>query len=316
MPRCDLKPSLKYTQSPLDRSDGLRRSPELIENLWRSENCLVVPVFQNQNLFDSSHNPLFILRSVLDEKEINFSDATFLGLQDKVPYFSCICTESHAKRCCELSQGSAFVDLRKIGPSLNASFASILAYARGISFWHSNNQYCAKCGGKNEPASAGHMRKCTLCDAEIFPRTDPAVIMLVEHIDKQGRPQCLLGRSPAWPQGCYSTLAGFVETGESIETAVVREVFEETGIVVSDPVYVTSQPWPFPQSVMLGFVAKANNTTLLIDRHEIADAAWFSADQIQSFGEWADDSNGYKLPRTDSIARYLIDSWVAQVQSS
>lgn len=311
-----LKPSLQYTQSPLDRCDELRRSPELIAKFWQNPECRVVPVFENKNLFDQNQNPLFATQALLDGSGITLSESTFLGVQDKVPYFTFLCNDTQAQMWCDFFDGAAFFDLRRIGPSLNADHAAILAYARGISFWQSNNLYCARCGAKNKLESAGHMLKCDACAAQIFPRTDPAVIMLVEHIDKDGRRQCLLGRSPAWPEGCYSTLAGFVETGESIEAAVVREVFEETGIVVVDPAYVTSQPWPFPQSVMLGFVAEAHNLDLVIDQHELADAGWFTADQIETFAEWADDTDGYKLPRTDSIARYLIDSWVAEVKNS
>ena len=305
-----LNPALQYTQSALNRSDELRRSPELIKKLWQDPDCYVVPVFQNKNLFDASLNPLMVQQSLLQSIELTHADVTFLGLKDKTPYFSCLCDDVQAQALSELFPDAAFTDLRAAGPALAAESASILAYARGVSHWQSNNGYCARCGGKNKLESAGHMMTCQSCEAEIFPRTDPAVIMLVEHTDKKGRRQCLLGRSPAWPQGCYSTLAGFVETGEAIETAVIREVFEETGITVSDPSYITSQPWPFPQSVMLGFVAKASNQELVIDKHELADAAWFSAEEIRAFGEWADNTDGNKLPRVDSIARYLIDGWL------
>ena len=306
-----LNSALQYTQSSLNRSDELRRSPELIEKLWHNPDCAVLPVFQNKNLFDTKLDPVIAPQSLLQSSRLDHSDVTFLGLKDKTPYFSCVCDDAQAKAWCELFPDAAFTDLRTAGPALSAEAASILAYARGISHWQSNNRYCAKCGGENKLESAGHMMKCRLCEAEIFPRTDPAVIMLVEHIDDQGSRKCLLGRSPAWAPGCYSTLAGFVETGESIETAVIREVFEETGITVSDPAYVTSQPWPFPQSVMLGFVAKASNMELVVDKHELADAAWFSPEEIRTFGEWVDNNDGYKLPRVDSIARYLIDGWLA-----
>jgi len=151
--------------------------------------------------------------------------------------------------------------------------------------------------------------QCQQCEKQVFPRTDPAVIMLVERVTANGERYCLLGRNPAWPDGVFSTLAGFVETGESLEEAVAREVFEEAGIVVSNARYLASQPWPFPQSIMLGFVATADTCEITIDENELAEARWFTDQEIATFGSWGDDSPGPKLPRPDSIARYLIESW-------
>lgn len=148
------------------------------------------------------------------------------------------------------------------------------------------------------------------CEKQLFPRTDPAVIMLVERHTESGERVCLLGRSAAWPKEVYSTLAGFVETGESLEEAVAREVLEEASITVTDVRYMASQPWPFPQSIMLGFIATATSDVIDIDPAELAEAHWFSDKQIADFGNWGDESTGPKLPRPDSIARYLIDSWI------
>jgi NAD+ diphosphatase len=158
------------------------------------------------------------------------------------------------------------------------------------------------------------VRVCTACGTESYPRTDPAVIMLVHRPAAGGEPaRCLLARSPRFKPGMFSTLAGFVEPGESLEDAVARETLEETGVRVGRVVYHGSQPWPFPASLMIGFRAEASTTELTIDGEEIADARWFTAEELASFGEWGDEDAALRLPRRDSIARLLVDAWVADV---
>lgn len=203
-----------------------------------------------------------------------------------------------------------FQDLRSVGPLLAHHEGSLLAYARGLVYWNNHTRHCTRCGSTLVSSNAGHVRTCTQCGYTAFPRTDPAVIMLVTH-QQDGEPdRCLLGRSPAWPAGVFSTLAGFVEPGESLEMAVQREVLEEASIQTEDVRYVASQPWPFPRSIMLGFEVRATTTEILCDLDELADAQWFTREQLRTFGNWADLSDGYKLPRTDSIARHLIDRWI------
>ena len=153
--------------------------------------------------------------------------------------------------------------------------AALLAYARGLMYWHRRHRFCGVCGAATDSRGGGHVRRCRNADEphEHFPRTDPAVIMLVTHDDLEGRgPAALLGRQSRWPDGMYSTLAGFVEPGESLEEAVAREVREETGVAVADVRYQASQPWPFPSSLMLGFRARAVTTGIDVDQRELQDA--------------------------------------------
>jgi len=311
-----LESELQYTRVKLDRADSLRRSKEDIENLWLKPGCRVVPLHNNKSLFDAAFNCVFLSKPDIALHQLEIKHRSFLGLDDEIPYFSINCTDADASKLCAHYSDTRFYDLRTVGATLDPDVASILAYAQGLGHWQSVTQYCARCGGRNAPVLAGHAMQCKNCQSQVFPRTDPAVIMLVEYRDSLGNSLCLLGRSPTWPDGCYSTLAGFVETGESLEAAVIREVFEESGVVVENPVYVASQPWPFPQSIMLGFVASAVSSELVLDPQELANAGWFSADDLSGFGEWADDDEGFKLPRKDSIARYLIDGWIAKQQES
>ena len=171
----------------------------------------------------------------------------------------------------------------------------------------------------NAEGAAGEARLISSVGRFLFQYQIPvlakfAVPLRSKNTSSKRVPTTELISSPAWPEGCYSTLAGFVETGESLESAVIREVFEESGIVVENPVYIASQPWPFPQSIMLGYVATAVSSSIVLDRQELANADWFSVDELSRFGEWADEGQGLKLPRKDSIARFLIDSWVAKQQ--
>ncbi len=303
---------LHYTGSILDRADHLRRTDNEITAHWQAEDTIVIPVFQLKHLIHTQQETAVMLaRSDLADMPEHHVQRTFLGLQNGAAVFSITCDEAQAARWCDLDPDYQFLDLRTIGPVLPTEQAPVLAYARGISHWQSQNSFCSCCGEPLVLASAGHMMRCqsAACGRQWFPRTDPAVIMLVERTGDTGERHCLLGRSPAWPEQVYSTLAGFVETGESLEEAVTREVFEEAGIVVDNVRYVTSQPWPFPQSIMLGFIATAQTREITIDPEELAEARWFSARSLESFGQWGDDSAGPKLPRPDSIARFLIDQW-------
>ena len=194
---------------------------------------------------------------------------------------------------------------------INHDDGALLIYAKGLTHWHSTTHHCSRCGAALENTLGGHVKQCTdtTCSQLVFPRTDPAVIMLVTRTFDDGVERCLLGRSPVWPAGMYSTLAGFVESGESLEQAVIREVFEEAGIVVDNVQYVSSQPWPFPRSIMLGFKAEAATSEITLDEMELEDAQWFSRDDLNTFGTWGDANFNYQLPRIDSIAYSLIGQW-------
>jgi NAD+ diphosphatase len=197
--------------------------------------------------------------------------------------------------------GLGFGSLRDVGGDIDATDASWFAPAVALARWHDNHPCCARCGAKTQIAQAGHTRECPACGAEHFPRTDPAIIVLVT--DADGR--ALLGHGAAWPAGRYSTLAGFVEPGESIEAAVVREVAEETGVRVLDPVYAGSQPWPFPASLMLGFFGRAADTRIVTDGIEVTAAHWFTRAELAAETQ----AGRVQLPSGVSISHRLIAHW-------
>jgi NAD+ diphosphatase len=248
-------------------------------------------------------------------------DATswaLLGLDGDVPIFAADASELDDARLAALSSGGAFLELPKIASLLTAEDAALLAYARGIVGWHRRSRFCGSCGSPTVSDQAGHVRRCAdpRCAAETYPRTDPAVIMLVERPAMDGAPRrCLLGRHGRLPPRAYSTLAGFVEPGESLEEAVAREVLEETGVRVSRVRYQGSQPWPFPSSLMVAFRAVADTETVVVDPHELEDARWFGAAELARFGEWDDEDAPLRLPSRNSIARALLDAWLAEVRS-
>jgi NAD+ diphosphatase len=191
-------------------------------------------------------------------------------------------------------------ELRPLAPVLPPESASLLAYARALSLWKARHRFCSVCGAPNVPARAGHVMRCSRegCASETFPRLDPAIIVLVSDA---GGERALLGRQASWPAGRYSTIAGFVEPGESLEDAVVREVEEETGVLVTDVRYESSQPWPFPSSLMLGFRAVARTHDITLRDGELEDARWFTR---------ADVAAGHPaLPPAGSISARLIDGW-------
>lgn len=197
-----------------------------------------------------------------------------------------------------------FIDLRSIMADLSHDDAGDAATAKGIFAWHQFHKFCANCGAPTHVSQAGWQRECLACTHKHFPRTDPVVIMLVTHGN-----DVLLGRSPHWPEGMYSLLAGFMEPGESIEDAVRREVIEETSVEIGKVGYLTSQPWPFPTSLMIGCVAEATSRDITIDPIEIEDAKWISREGVaKAFA----GNNPELLPaRKGSIAQFLLEGWLA-----
>jgi NAD+ diphosphatase len=220
----------------------------------------------------------------------------FLGLQDGVPVFAADVSGMDAP--------AQFTDMRALTGLLPADDATILATARAMLHWRAQTGFCSVCGGKNVPERGGYVMRCNACGTEHFPRSDPAVIMLVAKDDR-----LLLGQSHKFPvdRNFYSTLAGFVEPGESLEDAVRREVFEEVGVRVGDVAYHSSQPWPFPASLMVGFYAEALSEEIVLEVGEMRDARWFTRADIENR-----KALGFSLPPVDSIARRLIEAWLAR----
>lgn len=201
-----------------------------------------------------------------------------------------------------ITERGSFQNLRHIAPLLDRRTGGLLAYAQAMVYWHHHHRFCGVCGHLTESTHGGHLRACTHpeCGTTHFPRTDPAIIVLVTH---EGR--CLLARQPHWPEKRYSIIAGFVEPGESLEEAVAREVNEETGVALRSIAYQSSQPWPFPKSLMLGFFAEAADAQIHRNDGELEDARWLSRKVLKTALERGD----VVLPSAISISRRLITQW-------
>lgn len=287
-------PSLVLTQPPTlsrgvhDRAAERREDAEWLAAAWERAQVLVVTPDVTTPVDEV---PALLLRAAAAVPP--GADRYFLGLHDGVPYF--------AVRL-EREPGPArWADLRQLGAELGDLEAGLLTSAVALAQWHDRHPRCPLCGAPTELERAGWSRRCPGDGSQHFPRTDPAVIMLVH----DGGDRCVLGRQAVWPEGRYSILAGFVEPGESLEAAVVREVAEEVGLEVTDVRYVGSQPWPFPSSLMLGYTARAvGELSLRLVDGELADARWFSRDEIRRrYGLGA-------VPPPVSIAHRIITDWL------
>lgn len=233
------------------------------------------------------------------------AEPIFLGVDGAAAWFTVdLSAIEEPKAHPELAALGAFVDLRTLSPVLDAATGSLFAYARGLMLWHERHRFCGVCGSGTVVAEGGHVRHCVnpACAAHHFPRTDPVVIMLITDGDR-----CILGRQPKFPPGFYSCLAGFVEPAESLEEAVARESMEEAGVTVADVRYHSSQPWPFPASLMLGFTARATSFELTPQPEEMEDVAWFDRAWIRANA----GTDAFRLPPRDAIARRLLDDWLA-----
>jgi NAD+ diphosphatase len=229
------------------------------------------------------------------ERELIF----FLGEENGHSYFA---VDLDEKAPDAFSNAGRFQDLRAVAPLLSAKDGSLLAYAKTLAYWNGRNHFCGVCGSRSEIRDGGHSRAClnSECGVLHFPRTDPAIIVLIRSGEK-----CLLARQTIWPQRMYSVVAGFVEPGETAEGAVVREVFEEVGLRVKNVRYHSSQPWPFPCSLMLGFTAEAEDERISLRDKELEDARWFGRGELRQ----AVENGVVKLPTPVSISYRLIDGW-------
>ena len=315
-----------YAESGLDRAAHLREQDDWLERLIEDAAAQFVPIWRSRNLIaDCEVDPSLTgvqaimsrpsgePRAALVQAErartlVDLaSELVLLGMRDQTAFVAVDLSsvdDPHSDAPISPDEG-VFLDLRAVGPVIDRFDGALLAYARGMMTWHRRHRFCGICGTPTESAQAGHIRRCPNpdCGTTHFPRTDPAVIMLVTDGDR-----ALLGRQAAWPEGRYSTLAGFVEPGETLEAAVAREVYEEAGIRVDNVRYHSSQPWPFPSSVMLGFHARARSTEISINDQELEDAQWFDREWLMHGRRAA----GMGLPRKDSIARRLIEDWLIE----
>ncbi len=302
MPDAERPLPLALSRAGVDRAAQHRQDEPWLAAAWSHPTTKVLPIAGGEAfVVDGESGTELVLLPSFEAPATG--DRFFLGTDEEgVSYFA-VAGETLPGR---LDGDARPAGLREVGGSLSARDAGLLVHAVALEHWHRLHSFCSRCGHPTEKAAAGHLRRCTSCAAEHYPRTDPAVIMLIT--DEQDR--CLLGRSALWPEGRWSTLAGFVEPGESIEQAVAREVFEEAGVRVSEVGYVASQPWPFPASLMLGFIGRAapGGTEITVDGEELSEARWISREELR-----AGMASGEVLPPSGiSIARHLMEIWYGE----
>ncbi|MPQ92267.1 NAD(+) diphosphatase [Thioclava sp. JE_KL1] len=310
---------LAFAEAPgaLERAAHLRGDAGRLAELRASETARVVALWRGRPLFGPEG--LHLLRAGEAALDAMPGPEIFLGLHDGFALFSrdvsafepdgerpdgAAFFDASEQRHPDLPDDIVFAELRGRMGFLSPVEAEIAATARGLVEWHRTHRFCSTCGAESEAEQAGWHRRCPVCERHHFPRTDPVVIMLITHGNR-----LLLGRGPHWPETMYSCLAGFMEPGETVEAAVRREVFEESGVAVGEVSLVASQPWPFPASLMLGCRGVATTTEITIDPVEIADARWISRERLLQVVAGRDPE--ISAPRQGAIAGWLMREWLA-----
>jgi NAD+ diphosphatase len=301
--------TLFYATGDFDRRADRREDQTWLRERLRDPNSRLYPLWHLRHLVahevGSGHGIGVPRAMALDARRhadlvARAETVILLGVDGDIAHFALDLSGLDEQSAAALGE---FQELRAIGALMPQREGALLAYARGLAYWHQRHRFCGACGAPTEVKAAGHQRQCTdqACSTVQFPRTDPAVIMRVTC-----RNRILMARQAMWPQGMHSVLAGFVEPGESLEDAVIREVLEEVGLRVRNVRYFASQPWPFPASLMLGFTAEADEETLHLQDGEIEEARWMTRLDLLNSPEDAT----FRLPRTDSISRRLIEDWL------
>ncbi len=293
----------QFTAVRLNRDVELRDDTQWVAKTLVKADTRLVPLWRSRSLLERDEDGTTAI--YLSPDQITDPDRiqppTLLGNDGTREYFAVSVTDSQKDTILEQFSDARFADLRRASIDMSAKHAGILAYARALHYWQHRNAFCGVCGNPNLLRSAGHRMICSNeeCGRESFPRIDPAIIVLVTHRDA-----CLLGRNAKWPAKHFSTLAGFVEPGESLEDAVVREVYEEVELQLQNIRYVSSQPWPFPASAMCGFYAEARDRNNGVS-DEVEEVRWFTVESLTQ----AIVNNEVRLSPPVSIAFRLLADW-------
>ena len=295
-----------FSGNPLDRAQQQRLDEAWLAESLADARSRFLPLHRLDVLVKRDGSGLAWARRGLLARAGEGATPVLLGLRDGIAHYALdVSSLADPARELGLTEVAEFMDLRAVAAQLSGEDSGIVAQARALVDWHATHPFCARCGASTALAQGGALRRCAKCAAEHFPRVNPVVIMLVVRGER-----CLLGRQAAWPRGMFSTLAGFVETGETIEEAVRREVREESGIEVGEVAYHSSQPWPFPSSLMIGCIAEALSEDVTIDPHEIDDARWFPREMVLRACRGETDASELFLPPVMAIGRRLCDVWV------
>jgi NAD+ diphosphatase len=281
-----------FAGARIDRAGERRTDAEWLRERLADPGSRAVLVGSEGVLVDADSDPPRPLLVPLSA--VPGSERVLLGVDDVGALF--------AVRFDGAFDGAVPLELREAGARMSQRDGGLVAYAAAITMWHATHPHCSRCGALTEVGEAGHVRVCPVCRAMHHPRTDPVVIMLLHDGDR-----ALLGRQPTWPAGRYSALAGFVEPGESLEEAVEREVLEETGVHVRDVLYRSSQPWPFPMSLMLGFHATYASGQPTVGDGELDDVRWFTREELLATVRGETE---FHVPPPLAIARRLLDEWL------
>jgi NAD+ diphosphatase len=286
---------LSLARGTLDRVGLRRRDPGLLPSLLKDPMTRIVELVAGRaQVIESDGDSALLMRSPAEPDA--FQLAVFLGQDGVGTAYVGVVADAQ-----DPSGTSQWRTLREVGVLLSDRDAGLFATLQGLANWHASHTHCPRCGAVTEPEQSGWIRRCTRDGTEHYPRTDPAVIMAVT----DATDRLLLARSPHWPEGRLSVLAGFVEPGETLEAAVAREVFEEVGVVVEQVRYLGNQPWPFPSSLMVGFTSRAVDPTLHLDHEEIVEAVWVSREQLHEMVL----VGRFGISPTVSIARRMIERW-------
>ncbi|MDY0881689.1 NAD(+) diphosphatase [Dongia soli] len=296
-----------YATGDFDRCATIRQDTTWLVERLQDPYSLLHLVWRGRNLVVNADVPRAHFLPLRDHRDLIAAqtDIILLGRAGEATYFALDISGLDEESVIAFGE---FAELRSIGQLTPQRDGALMAYARGLSHWHERHRFCGRCGSPTATEAAGHQRRCTnpACALQHFPRLDPAVIMRITHRHPQYGERILLARQANWSPGMHSVLAGFVETGETLEAAVARETYEEVGLRVENIRYFGSQPWPFPSSLMLGFTAEASDSNICLDLVELESARWLTKDQLRRSPE----NDDFRLPRADSISRRLIEDWV------
>jgi NAD+ diphosphatase len=307
-----------FSNNPLDRVSYLRSDPEWIKKMITDSKSMFVPFSKGQpfvstisgltskSAVENQLSPAWFPYNFFDNQIIENSIIIFLGLLDDIAFFAIDLSKiNDPENQVNLINMGSFEDLMALSSQpIESGELAMLGQAKAIFEWHNSHTYCSRCGEKSNIVEGGYKRVCNYCKAEHFPRTDPVVIMLATYND-----HAFLGRQKRFPPGMYSALAGFIEPGESIEEAVARELNEEAGIIINDATYHSSQPWAFPNSLMIGCIAESTSEKFKLDEIEIDEGRWFQRTELKDAINGNVNSKFFVPPKM-AIAHHLIKAFV------